>query len=648
MMALLLLLLYLAAGLFIARCLLPRQSPVVRAWLGLSLGLFLLMWLPALMAFLRPFDALAQALSLLPLTGLALAAWLLRSKEASRPWSAGDQQALQVLLWVALPLSLVGFYLLHTHSLRPLEGALRTGQATYGDFPLHLSIITSLPGRSLPLDYSILPGVRLGYPFLANSLSSSLLVLGLPLRWAVILPSALMMALVFSGFLLIALRACSSRAAAILATLLVFVNGGLGFLYAFDMAGTPLGSPGSNQLQQGAWLERVGNILNGWYQTPANHAEFATYNLRWSNIIADMLLPQRTFLAGWAVLLPCLYLLLDQMKEEAWDRRQTLLLGVLAGGLPLIHTHSFLALGLSSAGFLAYGVFKKRPIQPWLLYGGMAVLLALPQLVAFTFSQSGGEGFLRLRFNWVNNPGGGGLRDGYLWFYIKNIGLPFLLLLFALFEKKPWHRRLFAGAFVIFVVAELVLFQPNEYDNNKLFYVWWALCALPVADYALGLWQRLKGLKARWLMAALSALVVFASGGLAIAREAVSDYAMYSGEDVQLADFIRDETPRDSRFITGTQHINPVFALAGREVVCGPDLWLYYHGFDTRERQKDLKDFFMAPEMHMDVLQKYGVSHVLVGSHERELGADAGRLEELLKKVYDAGGYQVFEAPAHD
>lgn len=648
MMGILLLLVYLAGGFCIARWLLPRQSPVVRAWLGLSLGLFLLMWLPALIAFFRPFDALTQALSLAPLLLLALAACLLRSRQALKAWSESDSQAVKLLLYVALPLTLIGLYLLYTHSLRPVAGALRTGQATYGDFPLHLSIITSLPGRTLPLDYSILPGVRLGYPFLANTLSGSFLVLGLPLRFAVILPSGLMMALVFSGFLLLALRVCKRPAAAVLATLLVFVNGGLGFLYAVDMAGQPLGSAGSNQLQLGTWLDRLSNILTGWYQTPANHAEFSTYNLRWSNILVDMLLPQRTFLAGWAVLLPCLYLLLDQMKEEAWDLRQTLLLGLLAGGLPLIHTHSFLALGLLSAGFLAHALVKKTAIKPWLLFGGVAVLLALPQLLAFTFSQSGGEGFLRFQFNWVNNPRGRGLLDPYLWFYIKNIGLPFLLLLFALFEKEAWHRRLFAGAFVIFLAAEFILFQPNEYDNNKLFYVWWAVCAMPVADYILALWARITGLRARFVMAALALVLMFATGSLAIAREAVSDYQMFSAEDVRLARFIQDETPADSRFMTGTQHNNPVFALAGREVVCGPDLWLYFHGFDTRERQQDMASFYKNPEYNLDTLKKYGVSHVLVGRHERDLGADAGEMEALLKTVYDDGGYQVFEVPGRD
>ena len=646
MTALLFLLTYLLAGWLIIRLLLPRQGLLIRAWLGLSLGLFLMMWLPALIAFVRPFDLAAQGLSLLLLAALCLAAFLLRDRAAPQPMEAADRAALKLLLGIALPLTLLSAYLLHTHILRPVAGALHTGQSTYGDLPLHLAMVTNLPGSRLPVDYSMLPGQRLGYPFLVNALSASLLTLGLPLRGAIILPSVLMMGLVFAGYLLLALRACRAPRAAALAALLVFLNGGLGFLYAFDLAGQPLGSPGVNQLQSGVWLDRLRNILQGWYQTPANHAEFHQYNLRFSNIIADLLLPQRTFLAGWVVLLPCLYLLVDMARAGAWPARQTVLLGLLAGGLPLIHTHSFLALGLASLGFMAHGLLKRQPLKPWLLYGGLAALLALPQLLAFTFHQSGGEGFVHFQFNWVNNPGNQGLRDAYLWFYLKNIGLPFLLLLFALFERDAWHRKLFAGAFVIFALAELVLFQPNDYDNNKLFYVWWALCAMPVADYAFTLFDRLRGLRARWLMAVLACVMLFASGVLALAREAVGDYQMFSAGDVRLADFIRDETPREARFMTGTHHLNPVSSLAGRQVVVGPDLWLYFHGFDTASRQQDLAAFYRDPASHPRVPAQYGVSYIVLGPAEyAEWGADEAGLEGRYELVYQADGYLVFQVP---
>ena len=51
MLSLLYLLVYLFAGCVIIRALLPAQRPQVRVWLGLSLGLLLMMWLPALIAF---------------------------------------------------------------------------------------------------------------------------------------------------------------------------------------------------------------------------------------------------------------------------------------------------------------------------------------------------------------------------------------------------------------------------------------------------------------------------------------------------------------------------------------------------------------------------------------------------------------------
>ena len=51
MLSLLYLLVYLFAGCVIIRALRPAQRPQVRVWQGLSLGLLLMMWLPALLAF---------------------------------------------------------------------------------------------------------------------------------------------------------------------------------------------------------------------------------------------------------------------------------------------------------------------------------------------------------------------------------------------------------------------------------------------------------------------------------------------------------------------------------------------------------------------------------------------------------------------
>lgn len=638
-MSILYVFLYLVCGLYIVRFLLPGQRPLYRAWLGLSLGIMLAMWLPALVAFVDAFSLRGHVIALVLLLVLTGISYFLRDGRTLCKADEENRNALRLLLYIALPLTILGFYLQYTHVLRPVEGALHVGQSTYGDLPLHLGIVTSLRDARFPAEYSIFPGERLSYPFLTDSLSTTFMLLGMPLRWAMIIPGTLMMAMVACGFVLLALRMAGNRRVAALAALLLFINGGLGFLYSFDMAGVSLGVSGSNELQYGTWLARLKTIFYGWYQTPVNHAEFSTYNLRWSNIIADMFIPQRTFLGGWTLLLPCIYLLFDGLQEEKRNARQMALLGIMAGALPLVHTHSFLALVLLSFGWLLRDMAARRDWKPWLLFVTVAGILSLPQLFAFTFRQASGSGnFLSFQFNWVN--GEGGMKDGYLWFYLKNIGLPFLLLILSVFEKNREYRFIYLGALCIFLPAEFIRFQPNSYDNNKLFYVWYALCLVPIADYALKVYAKLKGLRARKLIAVLACLAFFLSGGLSIAREAVSDYKMFSENDTKAAQWVESETDSESMFMAGMQHINPVSSLAGRHIVCGPALWLYYHGFNLHEREQDIRAFYLNPKSNTHILKKYGADYVLLGSYERTAySASDSVFDALFPRVYaDAQG----------
>ncbi len=712
MLAIVYFLLYALSGTMIVHCLLPKKPLAVRIWLGLALGLALEMWLPALCAFIWDFSLAAHlwAVGLLALlTAGAVAVYWRQGRQPFAKITPRDRQLARQLLIVALPLTVLGVYLQWTHTIMPAsDGSLHVGQSTYGDLPLHLAIASSLRDASFPADYSILPGTLLAYPFLADSLSTTFLMLGFNLRWAILFPGIWMTALTFSGYVILVNRMADSKKGAILAALLFFINGGLGFMYLIDMQGAVLGVSGSslvrivdkdyqvlftqgsqdkvlfvnqygsvltwkwkNELQgvSGLW-ERIQQVLNGWYQTPVNHDEFTTYNLRWSNVIVDMMVPQRTTLAGWTMVIPCIYLLYDSLRpEEAWGVRvldgqdgptalflsrkvdwgKTVLLGVWAGMLPMVNTHCFLALGLLSAGWMAWDLIRcrhqiKEALLFWGVYGGLAVLLAAPQLFTWTFHQAvGNESFLRFQFNWVN--GAQGMLDLYPWFWIKNVGLPFILILLAILEKNEKRRFLACGAFVIFLVAEFIVFQPNEYDNNKLFYIWYMICAVIAADYGLELLGKLKGTRARYVIAGVSLFVFFASGALSIAREIKSDYQMFSKEDVEAAEYIEENIPQHATFITSTYHINLVSSLAGRNIVCGPDTWLVFHGFSTSERQADIKSFYADPVGNQAVLDKYGVDYILLSDKEwGTMTVNLTALEENYVKVFqsEAGSVRIY------
>ena len=217
------------------------------------------------------------------------------------------------------------------------------------------------------------------------------------------------------------------------------------------------------------------------------------------------------------------------------------------------------------------------------------------------------------------------------------------MMLFAVFDRDPKQRRLFAGMIPIVLAAELIRFQPNEYDNNKLFYLAWLLGSMIAANFASRVWGMLKALPGRRVMAAFTGVVIFLSPVLTLAREVVSSYQAFSSRAVEAGAYIRDNTPEDAVFLTGTQHLNPVDSIAGRTIVCGPDLWLYWHGFDTSERKADIARFFEDPEGNGDVLEKYGVSYLYVSSYERsDYDVDEETLAALYTPVFENGEATVY------
>ena len=642
----LILLFFLLCGMALADGLFRDQHRLVRIWLGLCAGLMLMMWLPTLYAFFIGFTRTAQRLGAGTAAGLAaLAQILARGRRREKRWTDMPAWLLPALV---VPLTVLGGYLQYTHTLREAGGALYVGQSTYGDLCLHLGIATSLRNAAYPPDYSLLPGTLLGYPFLADSMVTTMLLFGSPLALSFTVTGTLMLALVFTGFVLFCWRITRSAAATVVATLLVFFNGGLGFLYALDGVGK----------DPSRFLE----IFTGFYKTPTNQPDL---NLRWVNVICDMMIPQRTLLCGWMALLPALYLLATAMETGAAGTFAAL--GVWAGAMPMIHTHSFLGLGLVSAGAMVSRTVRApreerlRTLGRFALYGGIAVLLALPQLLTWAVPQTLKGGAMHFLFNWVNNRGDGRLIDGYVWFWVKNVGLVWLLMApAALFDDRALHRRLPGGAegardtralrraiglgaLCVYAVAELIVFQPNVYDNNKLFYVAFLAMLPAVGLYLVNLWQRLAGVRGRCLLAAMFLLVSTLSGGLSIGREVVSNYQLFSADEVQAAAWVEGNLPADAVFLTGDEHNNAIAALTGRDIVCGTGSYLYFHGLDYSRQAFDEQMMLESPADCAELFEYYGVTHVFLSSHERRAyAADEAWFEANAEKVFVAGSVAIY------
>ena len=627
-------LLFCGLGVQMIRWLMPKKSPLVRAWLGVSLGILMEMGLPALRANLFGFTVAAHIAAAAAAVALAALCYAAREKAPLAAMRETDRRQLAVMAAVGLPLTALSAYLQYTHCIMPAsDGSLWCGQSTYGDLCMHLAFITSLENMSFPPSYNLLVGTALSYPYLTDALSTTFYMLGMPLNLSLVVPGTLLMALTYAGYMLLARQILGGRHKAVaVAALLFFLNGGLGFLYDFDLAFTDN-------------FARIREIFTGYYKTPANQPDL---NLRFSNVIADLMIPQRALLGGWAMGLPALYLLISSVRAKSY--RQTALLALWAAALPLVHTHTFLALGLFSGGYLLGNLIERKEERRGILlraglYLGVVLALALPQLLGNAVKQTLEGGSLRFQFNWVNNSGGRGFKDFYFWFWVKNAGLPFILAVCAcLCARKRGYLDIVLGMTAIYVVAETILFQPNEYDNNKLFYIWFMFAMILAADYGSMIMRRLAGLPGRALLCGLFLWASVFSGALSLGREAVSGYQLFSANAVAAGEWIRENTDHDDVFLTGQQHINPVCSLAGRQIVCGSDLYVFFHGLDYGKQSEDCKRFYENPRENADVLADYDVRYIYVSDYERaEFDVDLDALDEAYALVYENDDVRIYD-----
>ena len=724
-----------------------RERTLVKVLVGSTAGSLLATWLPVLAAFFLDFTLPAHMLALLltlPLLFLVVRGLYGRHYVINISELRSNLLRQKAFLCLFLSVMALWVYLLHTHTLLPAEtGAFLTGQCTYGDMNMHLGFITSLARQqAFPPDYSIMPGVRLSYPFLSDSISSSLLLLGASLRLAYILPMLFAMAQILTAVHLFSetvlaslhgnlhaanrsvshesLRECrvssdtpgctyscrKSGFGALLVSVLFFLNGGLGFSYFIDWS------------REQTYC--FSDIFTGFYTTPTNLID---QNIRWVNVIADMLLPQRATLFGYAVLFPFLWLLYRAVFQNC--RYFFLPAGLFAASLPMIHTHSFLSACVISASWMLLWLYQKTAPSPaapghagfkrilqhpgvWILVlftivmclvqywvktgkivpevlmamgiipfaiafflgilllirhikkGGWKELLprwgiflacfllpALPQLLFWTFGQVAEGGFVRGHFNWGNQG------DLYPWFYLKNIGMPLLPIIGGICTCDRKRAPLFLPAFFLWWVGELIVFTPNTYDNNKLLYAAYLLLCTGAADFCVslaekfrssGAEQRLSGSLRVWT--ALFLFFATVSGVLTLAREAVSQYQLYSVSQIKLAEYAEANTPADAVYLTGTRHTNEIASLSGRNIVCGADTFLYYHGLDTTERKADLKLMYEAPLAHMELFEKYNVSYVVVSAFERNTySVDEAAFQEQFREIYSWDDIVLYQVP---
>lgn len=579
--------------------------------------------------------ALGQ-LSFLPVLTLAALVWLaalclwlpsLRKvkrqmfRRAWRPHYAG----LALVLALFAP---VYWLLFSTRMFRERADGLYSGGASFYDMPLHAAISNSfLHGQNFPPLYTPSPPEPLLYPFMPDFLTAVVMALG-PGLWGALMLTGVPLALAATGiFYTLAWRVARSPSGAVVSTVLFFLNGGLGFVYFY-----------------GDWRQSGAPFGRFWSGLGRNYASMWDRQIHFGNVIADYLLPQRASLFG----VP-LTLMVFAAFAAAWRRwhegdeagrrdgwRVLLAAGVLAGALPFFHTHSYVAVGLVSVV-----LFVLRPRRAWLAFWLPALILAAPRLAELAGHVSASGGFLRLLPGWK----AGAAVAGWPLYWLRNVGLPVLLVVPALVAAPRAWRTFYLAFAGLFLFALFVLISPNDIDNLKLIYYWHAATCVLV-----GAWlSRLAA--SRRLLPVVFALVLLsvASGVLALHHEGVNRARLFSRDEVEAAAFVRERVEPDALFLTAPVIHQPVLCLAGRAVLRGDARWLWSHGYDVRRREFDVRMIYAGGADAAERARRYGVDYIYLGAwEESRLRVDRAALERAFPVVYRNPGVTIFDARGGD
>ncbi|MBO3800713.1 MAG: hypothetical protein FGF52_06675 [Candidatus Brockarchaeota archaeon] len=536
--------------------------------------------------------------------------------------------------------------------LREAAGSLYGSSFVVGDYCFHIAVINSFVFRNnFPPKYPVMVNIPMKYPPLVDFLSSILMKTGFDLRSSIIIPNILFQVSLLCLISSLATRVFGRKYVGIVSSLLFFFSGNMGVIYAVQDA-----------LRHDSFIKWVSSLPEDYSGSGVSNLQL----IRFGNPIIVMLMPQRPSMLGIGISL-VIYILMTYSIREEENKRELLLAGVLNGFLPSIHPHSFIAVSLVLF-FLAI-FFKKIGFFVYLF--APAVVLALPQI--FTIRTQVGEGFISPVIGWLEentkeivaldwNISSSIFISTFksiliiVYFWFMNIGVISILTLIGFLSSNRNIKIFYLPYLLLFLIGNFVRFQPWDWDNYKVFIHWYiftiTLAAYGVLEIAKFSYIKLKKdvyFRFRIIgILTLAGLVTIlllstASGFLSHLKVFQENYLMWPRSDIVFAEWIRENTPQESVFLTSTHFLNPIVTLAGKQIVLGYEGWLWSHGLNWTHIQKVKNDVIEMFRGNYTLIKKYNVSYIVITRYEHIFASDNNFIinidffneSHMFKKVYD-------------
>ena len=583
--------LFVVPGWLLVARVVPRMGPAGRLGVGIVTSTFFAAHLGNVLGlaaggFNRPV-AFATA-ALLASASLVLAAAPLPG--LSPPPALDPRRAFAAVRRERAPFLLAAFATIGVGSIlaasawHEISGGWVSGGWNWSDFLVHVAIGQSILEGNFPPQVPYFAGVPLTYHWFADfhgAIAAG--VAGLHVIPVFIVSSGLLAGSLALVAWELALRLMGSRRAATIATLLLFLAGGMGWLRLVTDVAAGAGAP---------WdLIRSNSYDNSW-------ADGWPY-FKIASITGTGLFSHRATTFGLPGLLSVLLLVRVSLgRRPAGMALAGILAALLAPFQFYFFPATYLLVGL-------YGVARRAwRRRGWLRDAALfltPVVLALPFVVGPALLQHE-RGAIRFVVGWGEAPFKDGLA-AVVFFYVTNIGLPLLLGVLALLVSRPPGRAFLAAwAVALFLVPNFVVAGAVEFDMNKYFQV------MAVALALLGGWLLRRR---RTVVVAVVIAATAISPVLVASWHVLSDSVALSTGQERAARWIADNTPQRAVFVTDAFINSPVdFAGRLRITTFGP--YAANLGYDPAPREADVRAAYCdGPDTAAEVMGRYGATYVL-------------------------------------
>jgi hypothetical protein len=243
-----------------------------------------------------------------------------------------------------------------------------------------------------------------------------------------------------------------------------------------------------------------------------------------------------------------------------------------------------------------------------------AFALGLPVLLLLRPASSN----FRWQIGWMSRS----LDVPWPWFWLINMGLFVPLGLIALFRPRTlatgFGGEIALPAWTIFVVMNLVVLHPWEWNNTHYLVLWALVISFPVGGLLVAWWRSPRAVVK--VISAVAALSLVSAGGLDMWRAIDGSEGrggLTDADGLAAAQWARLSTDPHSVFVVAPVITEPLVSFGARRVVVGFSGWVFDLGLeDWVERIDDSTTVLQGGAETDAIIDRHGVDYVVLGPNE--------------------------------